>query len=112
MPQIREALGRLVMGQKVHESYHLGNAVFASVDTPHRGVEIRKHYKTRDGKEVAGEQGFFINYGDEWYRFATAMSEVERCTPELGEIQLCTDIHQNQMSYFECIDCCPFPNKL
>ena len=76
MDEIREAVSKLIGGEKVNERIHLGDAIFVTVQSPYRCVQIRRYYSL-DGKELPGRKGIVIRCGDEWANFSKGMNEVE-----------------------------------
>jgi len=77
MVEIREAVSKLISGEKVQERIHLGDAVFASIKSPYRCVQIRRYYSL-DGKELPGQKGIAIKFGNDWANFNEAIDQVEK----------------------------------
>ena len=107
--RISVALADLKKGGKVVLKEHLGRNVYAHVQTPYNGVNIRQWFKPKeDGDHLLPGKGIFLN-SLEWNEFCKVDECMNDFVTELKDTVRCIDQtdHCNQLGYIACGECNP-----
>jgi hypothetical protein len=85
---------------------HLGGGIYASVQAPFNGIDIRRYFIPEGMQtEVPTKNGIFIP-NSQWAKLKIKLNEVISTNPELSLVETC--FHQNQIGMIECRECSPF----
>ena len=94
--------------REVQEKYHLGRHYYATINSPYRGVNVRKWVRAHNSTELKPTRlcGVFLNL-KKWEECSNILKCLDDFIPSLRSTKKCSDLHDNQMSWIECVHCNP-----
>ena len=89
---------------------HLGAGLYVSISEEYPGVSLRRHWLPEDLQEpVPTKNGIFLP-PNQWTALKRRLDELLVAYPALVDATVCCSTHDgNQMGFFECRECTPFP---
>jgi hypothetical protein len=107
MEDLTQSLDSVCLGEEVSEKIHLGSNVYASVQSPYRGVNLRQWFK--DSKNVKRPGNGIILSPPIWQNLLNEDAKVDSRLPELKHTERCYEQsdHQNGMGWMLCSECNP-----
>lgn len=106
MPDITNALKKVMDGGHIDMRIHLGGNVYAGVAAPYVGVNVRKWYRKDD--ELRPGLGLIL-HPHQWNKLCDVDASLNASVPTLENTVECINQldHQNQLGMLQCSECCP-----
>jgi len=90
---------------------HIGGGYYISVTSGYYCVDIRKFYRpygAADSEIRATKRGVALRFS-EWSHLCSLIPTLNESHPSMSSAHPCYFDHLNQMAWFECSECNPFP---
>ena len=112
--EVDDALQQLKMGTPCSGEdgtvykQHLGGGIYLSINQQYPGVDIRKFWRPSNCLSIApSKTGIFIPIS-QWASLKDKLKDLYGKYPKLDFVETC--LHQNQLAFLDCSECCPFNN--
>ena len=103
---VTETLLKICMKQSTVDcNVNIGGDVYVYAKAPYRCVQIRQ-FEESEGILIPTKAGISLKRA-EWFVLLNLFQAIDRSVTTPKGSTKCTELHQNQESFFECSECCP-----